>query len=408
MEREQLAGEMLARGCTRGGACGSSDTRYPSQLLRCTCSDRALAVVPSGEKRDRAVKLFGAALSWHLSNGWKGPLTFVLAADVGGHWRKSLHAIQMLQPQDRDVDLQVDFKPVPDMCDVDLSSPSWVTAMLDVERRTFPPSAGWLAHCTRAIDAFAWYRAIVPTEWSGRLDGLEVCTLSLDGKKLTFKVGKPGSRGTDSGARSAFQKIAADHESLFGALNSDGQLELGPGDEGRAADILRVLAASDIATKGSNEHRLEARVLRGEVILRTEGGPLNVVPEEYSFQFPTRWWPDGPPRYVDVMAQQGPVPWVVELKVSRSQGEYYRDGIVQAALYRQYVLRSAGLDPWFASKGMNRLECRAALVVPPLRGVRAAVLREDHRAVADLLGVTFIEDAQAESVAKDEPPNHQN
>jgi hypothetical protein len=68
------------------------------------------------------------------------------------------------------------------------------------------------------------------------------------------------------------------------------------------------------------------------------------------------------------MAQWGAVPWVVELKVGDSQGEVYRNGIIQTALYRQYILRSPGLDPWFEQKQLNRLKCRAALVIPPLRG----------------------------------------
>jgi hypothetical protein len=352
--------------------------------------------VSCSEKVDEPVKLFGAALSWHVSSGRTCPLTFVLGTDAAGHWEKSLHAIQMLQPKGL-VDLQVDFNPVHDICDVDLSSPSWVKAMLDVETRTLPPSAGRLANISTAINAFAWYRSVTRPEWSGRLDGLEVCTLSRDGRKLTFEVGKPGARGSASDARIEFHKVAAAHAVLFDALNSDNQLDLGPATEGGAVDILRELSVSEIASKGSKEHRLEARVLRRDIILRTESGPLQVVPEKHPFQFPTRWWPDGRARYVDVMAQQGTVPWVIELKVDHSQGSYYRDGIVQAALYRQYVLRSLGLDPWFKEKGLRRLECRAALVIPPLRGGDAAGLRKDHRAVADLLGVDLIESADAET-----------
>lgn len=390
MDREDLAKGMLARGCVRRD---ESDSYYPSHLLRCDCIDHELAAASSSEKIDEPVKLFGAALSWHVKNDRKCPLTFVLGKDAEGHWKKSLHAIQMLQPKDVDIDLQVDFSPGPDMCDVDLSSHSWVKEMQNLARWKLPQSACQLA-AGAAIDAFAWYRSVTGGEWSGRLDGLQVCTLSTDGSTLTFKVGEPGSRGIDSGVRLAFRNIAAGHEALFGPL-SDGQLELGPGDEDRAVKILRELSLSDIASKGSKEHRLESRVLRGDVILKTKDGPLQVV--SHSFQFPTRWWPHGRARYVDVMSRQGAVPWVVELKIGHSQGSYYRDGIVQAALYRQYILRSPGLDEWFEDKGLRRQDCRAALVIPPLRGGDAAGLRDDHRAVADLLGVDLIESVDAET-----------
>ena len=94
------------------------------------------------------------------------------------------------------------------------------------------------------------------------------------------------------------------------------------------------------------------------------------------------------------MARRGAVPWVVELKVGSDQGEYYRDGVVQAALYREFVLRSPGLDRWFEHHRLNRSQCRAALLIPPLKGRRAAKLRTD---VSTLFGVELIEESAAHS-----------
>ncbi|HYO97038.1 MAG TPA: hypothetical protein VER33_21150, partial [Polyangiaceae bacterium] len=150
-----------------------------------------------------------------------------------------------------------------------------------------------------------------------------------------------------------------------------------------------------LARKGGAEHRLECRILSGEVPLTATEGALQPIAIDHAFQFPTKWWSRGRPRYVDVMARRGAVPWVVELKVGTAQGEYYRDGIVQAALYREFILRSPGLDPWFDHHGLNLSECRAALLIPPLRGPREEQLRADHQRVSRLFGVELIEEPAA-------------
>lgn len=388
MDHDDLAHALKQRGCLpRDG-----DDGYSSRILLCGCGAHALAAVAAGGKGDGPIKLFAAALSWHLAAKRLEPLTFILGADPGGHWRNCLSAIQMIKPDG--VQILVDFQPAPERLDRDLSSVSWVDAMLDPVRRRLPPSARGLME-SAGIGAFAWYRSVTGQGWSGRLDGLQVCVLSNNDRRLIFGVGRPGAKGDESKARAHFLRLARAEAGVFGALDESGCAVLDASEIVRAVAVLKALAKSNIALHGSAEHRFEAKVLRGEVRLRTLAGALDAVVADQPFQFPARWWPDGRPRYVDVIARQGVVPWVVELKTNDSQGEGYRDGIVQAALYRQYVLRSPGLNRWFEHHELNRLACRAALVVPPLRGPQAVELRADHRAVAAHLGVDFIEEAAA-------------
>ena len=389
MELEELAKGMRDRECTPENRRSGG---YSTLLLRCGCANGQHALTAAACTKDsaEAVKLFGAALSWYKATGRRGALTFVLGTDKAEHWKDSLHAIQMLQPRGLEIDLQVDFGVATALSDADLSSPSWVDDIL-LTRRPSLPSFGCRLASSAGIDSFAWYHSVTGRVWSGRLDGLEVCTLSDDGSRLTFNVGKTSSRGVNSSVRKAFLKIIDAHSTLFGAPNKQGHIRLDQLDEGRAVTILKILAESGIALQGSQEHLLESRVLRGAIKLSTKEGPLEVVMKQHPFQFPARWWPRGGARYVDVIARQAAAPWVVELKVDQSQGEHYRDGLVQAALYREYILRSPGLDRWFEEWQLHRRECRAVLVIPRLRGPDAALLREDHSAVADLLGVDLIE-----------------
>lgn len=373
---------------------------YSSNLIRCGCGKHPVMAVVCGESAGEVVKLFGGALSSHLKTGGSGPFTFVVAKDAGDHWKGAVHAIQMLlERRSREgraeavtVDLLADFGPVQALLDQDLADDRWVDAMLDPARRSLPRVAEELSSAA-AVPTFRWYRSVTGSDWSGRIEGLQVCTLSSGGRRLTFAVGSTGTEG-DSGARSKFCEIMRREETRLGPLVAD-ELVFSPVDVARASHALRTLHQGRIAEHGSPEHRLESCVLAGSVKLVVGDRALVPVMKEYPLQFPARWWPGGRARYVDVIARDGDVPWVVELKVELGQGAYYRDGIVQVALYREYVLRSKRLDAWFGAHGLDRSACRAALVIPPLRGDDAQTLRADHRAVAAWLGVELVEDAAA-------------
>ena len=166
-------------------------------------------------------------------------------------------------------------------------------------------------------------------------------------------------------------------------------------DISRAVAILKQLALDPTMQQlmAGTEHRLEARILRGEVGLETaEGRKLLPVEGECPFQFPARWWPAGRPRYIDLMMRDGEIPWIVELKTGGSHGAYYREGIVQAALYREYIRWSPILDPWFAEKRLARQRCRALLVVEEMKGKPRPV--DNHRDVAREFCVDYLELSQ--------------
>jgi hypothetical protein len=86
-------------------------------------------------------------------------------------------------------------------------------------------------------------------------------------------------------------------------------------------------------------------------------------------QFPTLWGNvTKPARYLDALLADGDGrPWAVELKdqdAGGGHGAYLRHGIGQAVLYRHYIRTTEELDPWFASHGLARTGCCAALAFP--------------------------------------------
>jgi hypothetical protein len=110
-------------------------------------------------------------------------------------------------------------------------------------------------------------------------------------------------------------------------------------------------------------------------------------------QFPTRWGhtAGNAARYLDALLRDGDVPWAVEMKVrgSGGVGGYYRHAVAQAVLYRHFIRSADPLDPWFASRGLNRMACRAAVVVPDLDAQPA--WRDRLRAVCELVDVELVE-----------------
>jgi hypothetical protein len=389
VDREQLLAEFKRIGCLPRATRDS----YSSLLIRCGCGRHALAAAACGEKPGETAKLFGAALSWYRASNLKEPLRFVVGKDKGGHWEKAIFAIRTVAATQPNIEILADFRPTHAPKNLNLFEQSWLDAMLDEGRRILPVPADRIA-AHPGLGNFRWYRSVTGDEWSGRIDGLQVCAMSKGGQRLTFSVGHQG-KGEDSPARLAFKKLFRDNKDL-GRLDSDEHLVMTPVDEPRAIAILQRLAKSDIAANGSAEHRFEAKVLDGRVTLKTnEGRELRPLRTGPPFQFPTRWWPNGRARYVDVFAHDEDVPWVIELKVEVGQGQYYRDGLVQVALYREFVRRSEGLDPWFKKMKLTRDLCKAALVIPPLRGPDRENLLADHQSVARDLGVEVLVSREA-------------
>jgi hypothetical protein len=84
------------------------------------------------------------------------------------------------------------------------------------------------------------------------------------------------------------------------------------------------------------------------------------------------------------------VPWVIEIKDSKSAGEYLRHGVVQAVLYREYIRKAEHLHPWFKERDLAAEKCEAAVAFPALKPSNKAEL-EHVNDLATLFDVRVIE-----------------
>lgn len=368
---------------------------YTTRLIRCGCGRHPWAAVECGEDGPaRVVKDFGAALDWALERAGGGALTFIIGRDEKGRWRHAVEGISLIMPTS--ATLLVDGEPGEWSPTKDLVPADWPKALLTM--KTDPPAA--LLEVERGAErlGFRWQRTVTGSEWSGRLRGLEICTVRDSDRVFRFDVGAPGKPDEETGARAISEARGHFHELLKvkggnPGTSEDGVLCIGADHTARALEVVQLLANGGLASTGSPEHHLEALVNQGRHVLEFEGRPIDLVFPGRPFQFPTRWWSGGHARYVDVLGRQGATPWVIELKVDLGQGEYYRDGIVQVALYRQYVLRASALEEWFMKHALDRSACRAALVIPRLKGPDSVALERRHRALAALLGVELMTSA---------------
>lgn len=389
MDRDGLIEWFASKGCTPDALTPG----YTTRLVRCGCGRHAWAGVACGDDgAARVVKDFGAALDWAYTRPGRRPLTFVVGRDENERWRHAAEGVELIKPAD--VELLVDGEPGKWPPAADLVPEDWIAA-LDRLKSDVPAALMEVERRTRQM-GFRWQRTVTGRAWSGRLWGLEVCTVRDSDGVFRFGVGAPGKPDEETGNRGVGAARQHFHDLLeAGNLHAseDGVLSVEADRPERALEVVRLLADGGLASKGSPEHRFEALVNQGRLVLEAGGRPIDLVFPDRPFQFPTRWWGGGHARYVDVLGRQGSTPWVVELKVDLGQGEYYRDGIVQVALYREYVLRAQALDAWFARHRLDRTACRAVLIVPRLTGPDAAELERRHRAVAALLGVELATNA---------------
>lgn len=231
--------------------------------------------------------------------------------------------------------------------------------------------------------------------WSLRLEGLEVGRFRDDQGWLD--VGKIGKTGNTGKARRAWVDAVGDPTRIHVTDDEPST--------NAAITALAAFAGACLGPSGAprqepdkqNKHALESRILRGNCPVLVNGRPLELLRPDpvtnWGSQFPTRWGHTGgnAARYLDALLRDGDVPWAVEMKVrgSGGVGGYYRHAIAQAVLYRHFIRSASALDPWFASRGLDRLACRAAVVVPDLDAQPA--WRDRLRAVCDLVDVALVE-----------------
>jgi len=234
---------------------------------------------------------------------------------------------------------------------------------------------------------FKWYKNVTGKYWSGRVGGLEVCTIDFNNNKYTLDVGKIGKKGNISKTRKEFLEIR--NKILNTNTFSPSQLD-------KVASVIRDVANSrknGALNEYNGEHLLESQVLCGDLEVVSKSVTLKPVCGDYPFQFPALWEPSANARFIDVLMKTGDIPYVVELKEGHSPGEYYRHGITQAVLYREFIKRAEKVHPWFKERGLDPGKCRAVVAFPELaKGNRKhQKLLEQHKKVAECFDVEIIE-----------------
>lgn len=283
-----------------------------------------------------------------------------------------------------------DFRPIrlslPDFAKID---GRWARLVEKRATAVLPPLAVDLGNLVNE-PAFRWYRTVTGGYWSGRVDGLEVCRVTGNPGKGDLDVGRVGKGGAQSREREVFEKIAASVPRDFDMSNPTNMQDV--------AEVIRSLVRereSGELKKVSVEHRLEARVLRGRVLVNDGQVTLTTVCGALPFQFPTKWSEIGAPRYVDVLMKKDDVPYVVELKVGTAGiGQYYRHAITQAVLYREFIRRAPLFHNWFTAQGLDCARCRAVVAFPRDSKSDPACLTELRR-LAGAFDVEVIEVSDA-------------
>ena len=342
----QIKADDLASGSDRILSISAGRIRVPSLGI--------LAVGGEQSQNDQITGLMDA-LHWHRwANLRNSKLSYVL-----GHSDRLLavsQAIALLLDtvnKQFEFSFQVDFNPFElQLPDLNGGSEVRCTQLQARDEADLPALARAVNEQVRDC-CFRWNRTLTGNEWSGRVDGLEVCRLDQNGKGI-LRLGELGRTGKESMARERFRGLVGRDEFHFDESNLQA-----------AVAVIANLAADRRRaglSKVQLEHMLESRILRKAVALEVNGQQLEPVES----QFPAIWSEGGETKYIDVIAKQGDIPWVVELKVHQGggQGQYYRNSVGQAVLYREFIRRATGLHRWFEERGLDANKCRAAVAFP--------------------------------------------
>lgn len=239
---------------------------------------------------------------------------------------------------------------------------------------------------------FRWYPNLTEKYWSGRVEGLEVVRVSADGRRGHLRMGSGGTPSPKS-AVATFRELIGDKE---GYRFAESRGDLPHAELPEIAHHLQALAAArehGSLRKFYPEHRLESRILRGDVIVDVDGQQLEPVSQVG--QFPTMWSAAGHPRYLDALMRtpNSRVPWAAEIKIAPNSGlpRYYRHGIPQALLYREYIRAVPAVAEFLGAElDLEARRCEAALVVPEASGPAFQSARPRLERLADLFSVRLV------------------
>lgn len=208
-----------------------------------------------------------------------------------------------------------------------------------------------------------------PEPWQVRLDGAEIGRVGAETFTLKLKTRNLNARGQP---REGWLEAGLLPKETF-KLDQVGSA------------VASVKALIEVWGKGRSpgstlnnghpEHGLEAHILSGRLELNSSSqGLLRVVVPPSggklsAAQFPTLWGDVSRPwRFLDaLLVDASGRPWAVELKdqyAAGGHGQYLRNGIAQAVLYRHFIRSAAPLDEWFETNNLSRTDCQAALAFP--------------------------------------------
>jgi hypothetical protein len=385
---EKLRGQRLDPSCHKD----IKEFMLSSKIIRCADNDTSVVAVGNETKKDDQIHGFVDAVHYHThTQGEAGKLIYVIGRRKSPKEHKEvLNCISSLLDSlslSIDVELQVDFIPIAPVAegfDDALRTRKWFKKITDSQDISLPSMAKKISAAMKD-DAFRWYRNVTGKNWSGRVEGLQVCSIDLKDDVGTLEVGKEGKEG-DGPVRKIFIEIAGENVGQF----SEHQIP------SVAATIKKLIDSREFGklNKYQREHLLESRVLRGILALKVDDMVLEPVVTAYPFQFPTLWSPAGNPRYLDALMKCGNIPWAVELKepTGSSPGQDYRHAITQAVLYRQFIRKATSFHEWFSRQGLDALQCQCAVAFPKMERIEAhQKLLKQHQSVARAFDVSIIE-----------------
>ncbi len=389
MDEVSIKEQLRAEGLNPLTVKDISQLMISEKVIRCESADDMIVGMGSNRTKDDQIKLIIDGLHLCLEKG-KNSFRIVLGRQKDDRKQREVENAVALLIKSIKMDgfrakVEVDGESI-DLNPQSFNAPKIERWMKCLNRQeNIPELARELeeAICDRN---FKWYKNITGGYWSGRVGGLEVCRLKNNNFQLD--IGKTGKNGKNGKVRKEFLNICQ-HENIDPGFFSQSQFN-------KVASVIRVIAESrrsGVLNESEREHLLESQILCGDLEIVSKSGVLKPICGEHPFQFPVLWEPSAEPRFIDALMKAGDIPYVVELKEGHSPGQYYRHGITQAVLYREFIKMAEKVHPWFAERGLVPDKCRAAVAFPELakENKKHQRLLEQHKKVAKCFDVEIIE-----------------
>ena len=173
-----------------------------SKLIRCQDAEPMLVAMGSDRSKAEQINALVDAVHLYLQTiGTTGNLRLVLGKKNDKKVMAEIISAITLMIESLKIPLKVDLQI--DFTRSDYSASQftgiekvqrWMSFLTDRDKKEPPKLARKLSELVDD-DSFRWYQSVTGTEWSGRVEGLQVCTVRPDSDKILLGVGKPGKNG---------------------------------------------------------------------------------------------------------------------------------------------------------------------------------------------------------------------